>query len=667
MSSKTLRRNILYFYRKNKFPLLFVAGFAISTLLLLKFLKIREISQPPYFYGNINEIVIPPRYNTNQSSIFKYPETLIQLSDKCIERENYRKELLRLVHIPPDDPKTYILHYTVVVGSKTTIGAAIVRKLKKNHEPLVEIEGPYDVNFPDERTNYILGNLTIKEVIIATQPPFPITTEGNPNNYFSEVLRNFYKNILQWSAGMQIPTVCVFTPPYPESHLTTITWYGASIVLVPYIPEITQFDDLNNPYVKIYQDCAYTGHTEIAPNEYPVMAVPSDDIVDQIINIGKDNSRTISIIKGKVQENIKDSMNNYIDSLPERCTIKYTKSFFGTVPEIQESTVIKVGKPDADVTKMLKSAVEKIPRGSTKRSTAKPYLSIVVTGTNDGAGKFAEIVQTYINSIGRSIEKVPEASVEVVIVDFPNPANQTKLRDAINAPDGLTGRVKFVDAPQESYNGKEFPEFLGKNIGIRRAQGDFILITNPDNFLPTHFFEIVARREFNDGVLYRAERYDDNGSIPLESFSKSSENPWLIYEEENFKPICRPYSGFYIIKKKPEYDDYSIGCGAMNFMLTSKDLWHSIGGLNEFPYNANFDTFEHAKFMKLVTGIPEMFLPFKIFHYKHEERVKQNTYDIDGNTGTAQYYCSGESDSTKSYGDSPKWGLPTTHMKITVK
>ena len=117
--------------------------------------------------------------------------------------------------------------------------------------------------------------------------------------------------------------------------------------------------------------------------------------------------------------------------------------------------------------------------------------------------------------------------------------------------------------------------------------------------------------------------------------------------------------------------DYSLGCGAMNFLMASKDLWYGIGGLNELPYNKEYDVIEHAKFMKIVPGIPEMFFPFKGLHVYIEKNDVDNNEDnelnIDAKSITDQYLCTGEAPSLKEYGDSPRWGLPNAKLATVVK
>jgi hypothetical protein len=38
--------------------------------------------------------------------------------------------------------------------------------------------------------------------------------------------------------------------------------------------------------------------------------------------------------------------------------------------------------------------------------------------------------------------------------------------------------------------------------------GEYVLSTTVGTLLPSTFFEIVARKDFNEGVLYQAKQYD---------------------------------------------------------------------------------------------------------------------------------------------------------------
>ena len=53
-----------------------------------------------------------------------------------------------------------------------------------------------------------------------------------------------------------------------------------------------------------------------------------------------------------------------------------------------------------------------------------------------------------------------------------------------------------------------FPQFYAKNIALRRARGQWVLITNADVLLGDHLFAFIAERSLDTGSFYRIDRHD---------------------------------------------------------------------------------------------------------------------------------------------------------------
>src|SRR5690606_5040658 len=53
-----------------------------------------------------------------------------------------------------------------------------------------------------------------------------------------------------------------------------------------------------------------------------------------------------------------------------------------------------------------------------------------------------------------------------------------------------------------------FLQFFAKNIAIRRATGDWILVTNADCIFDDHIWDFLAQGQLCPDVMYRAERCD---------------------------------------------------------------------------------------------------------------------------------------------------------------
>jgi len=64
-----------------------------------------------------------------------------------------------------------------------------------------------------------------------------------------------------------------------------------------------------------------------------------------------------------------------------------------------------------------------------------------------------------------------------------------------------------------------------KNVGIRRATGDWILVTNADDVFDDRAWDFIAAGNLNPEILYRAERCDVDWTLLLKaSFDEMSKN-----------------------------------------------------------------------------------------------------------------------------------------------
>ena len=54
----------------------------------------------------------------------------------------------------------------------------------------------------------------------------------------------------------------------------------------------------------------------------------------------------------------------------------------------------------------------------------------------------------------------------------------------------------------------EYLEFLAKNVGIRRAAGEYVLTTNCDVFFSRVVLDVLQQGRLDPRVLYRAVRHD---------------------------------------------------------------------------------------------------------------------------------------------------------------
>jgi hypothetical protein len=202
-----------------------------------------------------------------------------------------------------------------------------------------------------------------------------------------------------------------------------------------------------------------------------------------------------------------------------------------------------------------------------------PYLSVVVTARNDDhggnlLGRMQVFVDAWINQAKRH-----NLSSELIVVEWNPPAGRDRLAQALRWP-GDTGpcEVRIIEVPPEVHGryrqAEALPlyQMIAKNVGIRRARGEFILATNIDILFSDELVRFLASRRLEKGRMYRIDRHDVASDIPVDgtldeqlAYCRSHEIRIFAREgiypltEEGFRrnaeqDIARPESGIHFGK-----------------------------------------------------------------------------------------------------------------------
>ena len=189
-------------------------------------------------------------------------------------------------------------------------------------------------------------------------------------------------------------------------------------------------------------------------------------------------------------------------------------------------------------------------------------LSIVVAGRNDDyGGGFRERLFRASAHNARLLEAAGIA-FEFVFVEWnPLPDRPLLSEDFTRA---VPHSRAYVIGPEIHHGyslnpSMAFHEMPAKNAGIRRAQGDEIIVTNADILFGE---DLVAslRGPLDSHTLYRAHRVDVPATLDWEEMQDPSNQ--LASGEGR----CNP--------------PYYLGAGG-DFILASRELWAATGGLNE--------------------------------------------------------------------------------------
>lgn len=197
-------------------------------------------------------------------------------------------------------------------------------------------------------------------------------------------------------------------------------------------------------------------------------------------------------------------------------------------------------------------------------------LSIVVTGRNDNYG--GDFNSRFTGTLRFNWRALQErgASCEVVLVEWNPIANRAFLadvmRDALPEIPADRFRRYVVDPayqPAFSLNQKlDYLEYVAKNVGVRRARGGMVLVTNTDIFFSRGIADALAA-PLPPGVVHRAARID------LALNSDQSHVTWAGLEDpagHARNPTLHPplYAG-----------------GSGDFVILDRDSWQTLRGFNE--------------------------------------------------------------------------------------
>ncbi len=174
-------------------------------------------------------------------------------------------------------------------------------------------------------------------------------------------------------------------------------------------------------------------------------------------------------------------------------------------------------------------------RESAGDQPGQPYLSVVVAARNDDhGGNMLRRMQAFVDAWVSQARRYDLPS-ELVIVEWNPPPDRERLIDALRWPLDLSpSEVRFVEVPAEVHrcfpNADAIPlhQMIAKNVGIRRARGEFVLVTNLDIVFSSDLMRFFAERRL-ESVMYRMDRFDVSNDLP----GRGSLDELLAYCESN--------------------------------------------------------------------------------------------------------------------------------------
>ncbi|HLK11863.1 MAG TPA: hypothetical protein VKW76_10815 [Candidatus Binatia bacterium] len=277
-----------------------------------------------------------------------------------------------------------------------------------------------------------------------------------------------------------------------------------------------------------------------------------------------------------------------------------------------------------------------------------PRVSFVVGSRNDDhGGNPRRRTELFLHALAALARRAGLAA-ELIVVEWNPPPDRPPLREALTwptEPGPLVIRVITVPAAVHARvgNAERIPFFqmIAKNVGIRRAQGAFVVATNIDLLFSEALIWFLARGPLDPACAYRVERLDlalrdlPDGLDVEEQLAVCSMNVARVctargsVERDRRRLRARyghgaePFRGFpsgtlasHVGRAARGDRPHFEACG--DFTMLARSAWERLRGYPELPLHSMHQDSILLK-MALVSGLRQVVLPdpMRAYHVEH--------------------------------------------------
>jgi hypothetical protein len=152
--------------------------------------------------------------------------------------------------------------------------------------------------------------------------------------------------------------------------------------------------------------------------------------------------------------------------------------------------------------------------------TTAPYISFVAGSRNDDhGGNLGHRMQVLIENLLAQCDR-HGLDAELVLVEWNPPEDRPSLAEALVWPKSSLCCVRILTVPADLHSrfdhARALPlhQMIAKNVGILRARGAFVAVTNIDVLLSDDLIRFLAEKKLDADVWYRADRLDVAANVP---------------------------------------------------------------------------------------------------------------------------------------------------------
>jgi hypothetical protein len=249
-------------------------------------------------------------------------------------------------------------------------------------------------------------------------------------------------------------------------------------------------------------------------------------------------------------------------------------------------------------------------------------ISIVTATRNDAYdGDSLHRNQIFISSLVWLAERYG-LDAELIVVEWDPPGDRPSLEDAIRWPARERVRIRILVVPHEIHERVEnshlipFFQMQAKNVGVRRAEGEWILCTNADLLYSHELMDWLATADrknlLDENGYYRVSRHDTD-------IRRMSSSPELLYPGvvDLWIEACRERVTE-VHEPPPDGQLFTNACG--DFTMAHRDAWHAVRGYAEI---GRWSPHVDSLFLIAVaaTGREEHRIEHAMYHLRHDKAL----------------------------------------------